>query len=63
MKTINLLWSFSLVVLGICTVILAGSNLLSIELPDFITRSIGLIDLVALPILGYATVQKLKNKQ
>lgn len=63
MKSTNLLWSFSLVVLGICTIILAGTNLLSIELPDFITRVVGLIDLVALPILGYTTVKKLKNKQ
>ena len=35
---------------------------LSIELPDFMTRSIGLIDLASLPILGYTTVKKLKNK-
>lgn len=62
MKTINLFWSFSLVMLGIGTIILAGSNLLSIELPDFMTRSIGLIDLASLPILGYTTVKKLKNK-
>lgn len=42
---------------------LAGSNFLLIELPDFITRSIGLLDLVALPILGYTTMKKLKDKQ
>lgn len=62
MKTINLLWTFSLGVLGICTIILAGANLLSIGLPDFITRGIGLIDLAALPILAYTTVKKLKEK-
>lgn len=63
MKTINLLWSFSLTAIGICTVILAGANLLSIDLPDPVTRIVGLIDLLALPILGYTTVKKLKNKQ
>lgn len=63
MKTTNLFWALSLVVIGICTIILAGANLLSIELPDFITRTLGLIDLIALPILGYTTVKKLKNKQ
>lgn len=60
MKTTNLFWAFSLVVLGICSIILAGANLLSIKLPDFITRGVGLIDLVALLILGYTTVKKLK---
>lgn len=62
MKTINLIWALSLVVLGICTFILAGANLLSLGLSDIITRGIGLLDLVALPILGYTTVKKLKDK-
>ena len=63
MKTTNLLWSFSLIVIGMCTIILAGGNILGIELPSFIVRTIGLIDLIALPILGYTTVKKAKNKQ
>lgn len=63
MKTIDLLWSFSLIAIGICTVILAGANLLSIDLPDLITRIAGLTDLLALPILGYTTVKKAKNKR
>lgn len=62
MKTTNLIWGLSLVVLGICTVILAGANLLSLGLPDFITRGIGLLDLITLPVLGYTTVKKLKDK-
>ncbi len=63
MKTTNLFWTFSLVVLGICSIILVGGNLLSIELPNFITRGIGLIDLAALAILGYTTVNRLRDKQ
>lgn len=63
MKTTNLLWSFSLISIGICIIILAGANLLNIDLSDFITRIIGVIDLAALLVLGYTTVKKLKNKQ
>lgn len=63
MKTTNLVWSVSLIVIGICTVILAGGNLLGVELPDYIVRTIGLIDLIALPVLGYSTVKKVKNRQ
>ena len=63
MKIIDLLWALSLISIGICTVILVGINFLSIDLSDFIIRIVGLIDLAALPILGYTTVKKLKNKQ
>lgn len=62
MKTTNLFWSFSLTALAICTLVLAGANLLSIGLPDFITRRVGLIDLAALLIMGYTTVKKLGDK-
>lgn len=62
MKTTNLLWALSLVTLGICTVILAGASLLRIGLPDMLARGIGLLDLVALPILAYTTVKRLKDK-
>ena len=63
MKKTNLLWSFSLMAIGICTIILVGANLLSIEMPDFITRVLGLAELTALPVLGYTTVKRMKNKQ
>ncbi len=63
MKTINLLWLLSLVLLGIGTVFLAGASLLNIELADFVMRAIGIIDFVALPVLGYTTVKRVESKQ
>jgi len=61
MKAINCLWSFSLISIGICTIILAGANLLTVDLPDFMIRIAGLIELAALPVLGYTTVKKWKE--
>ncbi len=61
MKKINLFWSFSLIVIGVCSIILGGSNLLSIKMPDLAVRIIGIIDLIALPILAYTTVKKAKT--
>lgn len=61
MKKTNLFWAFCLNTIGICSVILAGSNILGIKLPDFAARTIGIIDLIALPILAYTTVKKAKN--
>lgn len=60
-KRSDLMWSMSLLVIGIATVILAGSNIIGIELPDIAVRIIGVIDLIALPVLTYTTVKKIKK--
>lgn len=60
-KRSDLMWSMSLLVIGIATVILAGSNIIGIELPDIAVRIIGVIDLIALPVLAYTTVKKIKK--
>ena len=62
-KRNNLLWSLSLLVIGIATVILAGSNIIGIELPDIAVRIIGVIDLIDLPVLAYTTVKKIKKNK
>lgn len=61
MKTVNILWSLSLIIIGICTVISAGANILRIDMSDIIIRIVGIIVLIALPILAYTTVRKIKN--
>lgn len=62
MKNKNtLLWSLSLLIIGVATLILAGSNIIGIELPDVIVRIIGIVDLIALPVLAYTTVKKFKK--
>ena len=58
-KRNDLLWSISLLVIGIATIILSGSNIIGIELPDIIVRIIGVIDLLFLPVLAYTTVKKM----
>lgn len=62
-ETNDLMWSLSLLIIGIATVILAGSNVIGIELPDVAVRIIGIVDLIALPVLAYATIKKLKKGQ
>lgn len=63
MKTKNFLWRICFIVIAMCSIILIGKHFLNIELPDFITRSIGLIDLAALLVFVYATVRGLKDKK
>lgn len=59
-KKNDLMWAFSLMIIGIATIILAGSNIIGTELPDIAVRIIGIIDLIALPILAYSTVKKVR---
>lgn len=62
MKTkTDLVWCVALIIIGAGTIILAGTNILGIGLPDIVTRIIGVIDLVAIPVLAYTTVQKSKK--
>ena len=60
-KKNDLMWCFSLLIISIATIILAGSNIIGIELPDIAVRIIGIVDLIALPVLAYTTVKKIKK--
>ena len=62
-KIINIMWSISLIIIGIATIILAGANIVSIELPDIAVRVLGVIDLVSLPVLFFSTVKKVKSQK
>lgn len=55
---IDRIWALTLFVIGICTIILAGTNIIGIELSDVIVRIIGVIDLIAIPVLVYTTINK-----
>ena len=57
-KKNDLIWSISLMVIGIATFILAGSNIIGFKLPDILVRVLGIVDLIALPFLGYTTIKK-----
>ena len=60
-KKNDLVWGLSLVLIGVATVILAGSNIVGIDLPDIAVRILGMVDLIALPFLVYSTVKKVKK--
>lgn len=57
-KKSDLMWSISLIAIGIATIILAGANIAGIDLPDMLVRLLGIVDLAALPILVYSTIKK-----
>lgn len=63
LKTINILWGISLMVIGICTVIFMVMKLIGVEPADFVKVVIGVLDLIALPVLAFTTVKRWKNNE
>lgn len=61
MKKVNLFWGWSLMLIGVCTIIIAGSNIIGIELNDVLKRVLGILDLVCLPVLIFTTIKKTKK--
>ena len=61
-KKNDYVWSISLMVIGLATFILAGSNVVGIELPDVVVWILGIVDLIALPFLVYSTAKKVKKE-
>lgn len=60
-KSIRTMWSFSLLTIAVASVILAGSRIIGADLPDLVVRLLGIINLIALPVLIYSSIQKKRN--
>ena len=50
-------WAVSLIVIGICTLIISITNIIGAELPDMLKRILGVAELVSLPVLAYTSVK------
>ena len=57
-KTIGLIWSISLMLIGLTTMIISIANVFGDGLPDAPTRVIGIMQLILLPALAGSTVAK-----
>ena len=56
-KKYKLIWSISLLTISCITITISGCHLLSIELPDMVERILGIIDLIAIPVLIFTSVK------
>ncbi len=56
-KKIRILWSFSLLIITCVSLIIAVSNMASLELPDIAKRVLGIIDLLSIPVLVYSSIK------
>ena len=62
-KTRDKLWAISLMLIGICTLLLIIPNFVGVELPLILVRILGGIELAALPVLAFTTIRKLIDKK
>ena len=65
MKKNTVLWSVSLMVIGVATIIIAVANIAEVELADIVVRVLGGAEIAACLVLGFTTVRKIKwrNRQ
>ena len=61
MKKTDRAFAISLLVIGVCTLVIALSNLAGLDLPDALKRILGIVELCALPVLVFTGVKKLKK--
>lgn len=58
-KTLNWLMGISIALLGVSSTVLSISGLAGFALPDWLMRTLGIVNLLSLPVLVYSTVKKL----
>ncbi|WP_050607386.1 hypothetical protein [Clostridium niameyense] len=56
-------WAISLLIVGIATIIICFSSIIGIKLPDILKRGLGIILIVAIPVLAYSSIKILKNSK
>lgn len=60
-KTIGLIWSISLMLIGITALAWSIPNIFGDGLPDTPTRVIGIMQLILLPALAGSTIEKIRR--
>ena len=58
-KALDWLMGISIALLGVSSAVLSLSGLVGFGLPDWLTRTLGVVSLLSLPVLVYSTVKKL----
>lgn len=58
-----IVWSISLLVIAGLTLVTSITNIIGISMPDTAVRIIGILDLIALPVLAVTTVRMFIEKK
>ena len=52
-----LIWSISLMVIAVCTLVITIANIMGASVPDALIRILGILELVSCPVLVFTTVR------
>jgi len=58
-KTLNWLMGVSIALMGLASTIMSVAGLAGFALPPVLLRALGIVNLLALPVLAYSAVKKL----
>ena len=61
MEKIDLIWCISLLIISVVTLTISISNIVGAELPDAVVRILGIVDILALPVLAFTSIKKFKK--
>lgn len=61
MNKIDLIWCISLLIISAVTLTISISNIVGAELPDAVTRILGIVDILALPVLTFTSIKRFKK--
>lgn len=54
-------WGISLMLMSVCTLSIVVTNMFGIHIPDILTRILGIVGLVCIPIVVFTTVKIVKK--
>jgi len=60
-QTIDRLWALTLMLTGLVSLVLSVANIADIDIPDMVVRALGIISLLALPMLVFTSIRKLRR--
>lgn len=62
-RNINKIWSAALLMIGVCAIFQGVFGMTDTEYKDIFIRVFGVSELLALPVLAFTTVLRVKNRQ
>lgn len=57
-KKITIVWSITLLILCVSTLVIVVTRIADIELPDIMIRVLGVVELITLPIFVFTSIKK-----
>ena len=62
-KKMTFVWSITLLILCVSTLVIAVTRIVGIDLPDIMIRVLGIVELISLPIFAFTSVKKVSEKK